>query len=299
MKILITGASGFLGRHVLEGLNQSRHKISALARRSVNIDNILLLKGDLDNLNTIKPKIIEFQPDVVIHLAWQGIPDYSQKTSRLNLNLSIDFLDFILDHTECNKIITAGSCWEYGKEQGACKESDTIVPKNYFTWAKHALNQYLSIKCAEKGAILNWFRIFYVYGPGQREESLIPTLIKSISRSKAPTIKTPMNKNDFVYVGVVAKAFAVAVDINLPSGNYNLASGESTSVYDVCRIVETQILGTSTISESILNNSAQIESVNFWGDMNKTRKGLNMLGATQLEEGLKLHVHSMNTVTQA
>ena len=299
MKILLTGASGFVGRHVLAALERSSNKVLALTRRNLKAENILLLKGDLDNFKFMKPRIIEFQPDVVIHLAWQGIPDYSQQTSRLNLNFSIDFLDFILDYTECDKIITAGSCWEYGKKQGACKESDTITLTSYFTWAKHALNNYLSIKCAEKAVTLNWFRLFYVYGPGQREGSLIPTLIQSISEAKAPLIKAPWNKNDFVYVGDVAKAFATAVDVNLPSGIYNLGSGRSTSVYDVCRIVEAQLLGTSTISKSLLNNVEKTGSVNFWGDMTKIKKGLNMSGATQLEEGIKLHVSSMNTVTRA
>ena len=299
MKILLTGASGFVGRHVLDALASGGNQVLALTRQNLNADSVLLLKGDLDNLKSLKPMIIEFQPDAVIHLAWQDIPDYSQQMSRLNLKLSIDFLDFILANTDCNKIITAGSCWEYGKKQGACNESDTVIIKNYFTWAKHALNQYLSIKCAEKGVTLNWFRIFYVYGPGQREGSLIPTLIKSIGESKTPSIKTPMNKNDFVYVGDVAKAFGKAVEIDLPSGIYNLGSGVSVSVYDVCRIVERQLLGSMTISKNVLNIGEKDEIVNFWADMSKTKKALNMFCDTPLEEGIKLHTHSLQTEVYA
>ena len=299
MKILLTGASGFVGRHVLDALAGSGNQVLALTRQNINTDSIQLLRGDLDNLKFLKPMIIEFQPEAVIHLTWQGIPDYSRKMSRLNLNLSIDFLDFILADTDCNKIIAAGSCWEYGKQQGACNESDTVIINNYFTWAKHALNQYLSIKCAEKDVTLNWFRIFYVYGPGQREGSLIPTLIKSIGESKTLSIKTPMNKNDFVYVGDVAKAFGKAVEIDLPSGIYNLGSGVSVSVYDVCRIVERQLLGSMTISKNVLNIGEKDEIVNFWADMSKTKKALNMFCDTPLEEGIKLHTHSLQTEVYA
>ena len=295
MKALLTGASGFVGRHVLSALVSSGTQVLALTRQNFIVDNVLLLRSDLANLKSLKPTIIEFRPDAVIHIAWQDIPDYSQRKSRLNLNLSIDFLDFILDDTDCKKIIVSGSCWEYGKKQGACNESDPVNIESYFTWAKHALNQYLSIKCAEKGVALNWFRIFYIYGPGQREWSLIPTLIKSIGEAKSPSLNSPMNKNDFVYVSDVALAFAKAVEMDLPSGIYNLGSGESTSVYDVCRIVEKQLLGSTTISHNVMYNGAETESVNFWADMSKTKEELNMLCDTLLRDGIKSHIHSMQS----
>jgi nucleoside-diphosphate-sugar epimerase len=301
MRVLITGATGFVGRHIVKLLEVQGHKLALLVRDnnvalSLKNSNTVVIQNDLSTLDAAKTPIKKFNPEVCIHLAWAGIPDYSQQTSRLNLNLSIDFLDFILDSTECNKIIISGSCWEYGTEQGACNESDIIVIKNYFTWAKHALNQYLSIKCAEKGIILNWFRLFFVYGPGQREGSLIPTLIKSISESKVPPVKSPMNKNDFVYVGDVAKTFAAAVVANLLSGVYNLGSGKSTSVYEICRIIEMQLLGTSILSKNVMDNMEQTEIVDFWGDMGKTINGLNIQDNTLLNEGIKLHIHSTNTV---
>ena len=142
---------------------------------------------------------------------------------------------------------------------------------------------------------LNWFRIFYVYGSGQREESLIPTMIKSIAAQGLPRINTLLNKNDFVYVGDVAKAFAKAVDINLPSGVYNLGSGYATSVYDICRIVEKQLLGNETISKQVLTNGQQDKTVDFWADMEKTERSLNMSCDTILEEGIIKHIQSMQS----
>lgn len=303
MKVFITGAKGFLGRHIMAEVHASGYDILAstlqMDKIENNFKNIKWIYGDLGEIAPLKPDIQSFNPDVTIHLSWQGIPDYSESISRINLNNSIDLLDFILNKTNCRKIIVSGSCWEYGKDKGVCKEDEPVIVNSYFTWAKHTLNQYLSIKCAEKGVTLNWFRIFYVYGPGQREGSLIPTLIKSIGESKIPTINTPLNKNDFVYVGDVAKIFAKAVDLNLPSGIYNLGSGKSTSVYDVCRIVEKQILDSETISQSVLDIGEQTESVNFWADMDKTKKAFNMLGDTPLEEGIKLHIQSMQTAVQS
>ena len=296
MNILVTGGNGFVGRHLLRELARTNHKIASITRQEMlDQASIKVITGDLGMFEEMREELIEFQPDVIIHLAWQGIPDYSQAVSRFNLNLSIEFLDFILDNTNCDKIISSGSCWEYGKKQGTCIETDLVNINTYFTWAKHSLNQYLLVKCAEKDIILNWFRFFYVYGPGQRQGSLIPTLIKSISASETPQINTPMNKNDFVYVEDIARLFTKAVEVNLPSGIYNLGSGYATSVYDICRIVEQQLLGNEAISNQVLNNGQQDEMVNFWAGMEKTERSLNMSCDTILEEGIIKHIQSMQS----
>ena len=299
MNVLVTGGTGFVGRHILDELKKVNHHILVLTRQNKKFDFAEVICGDLNNLEAIKPRILEFQPDAFIHVAWDGIPDYSESISRTNLYNSINLFEYILNNTNCKKILVSGSCWEYGKKKGACKESDPVDINAYFTWAKHTLNQYLSVKCTEKGVILNWLRIFYVYGPGQLERSLIPTLIKSISAKETPKIKTPRNKNDFVYVEDIARAFAKALDISLPSGVYNLGSGYTTSVYDICRMVETQLLGSETISKKVLENGQKEETVNFWADMEKTEHALNMSCDTGLDKGIKHHVQSTHSKTVA
>ena len=297
MKVFITGANGFVGKYVTAEVHTAGHEIlaSTLVNNKMESDpkNIQWFYGDLADFNSLKPVLISFNPDVVIHLAWQGIPDYSESISKINLNNSIYLLDYILSNTNCRKILVSGSCWEYGNKQGACKESDPVIISSYFTWAKHSLNQYLQLKCTEEGVTLNWFRNFYLYGPGQRKGSLIPTLIKSIGASETPQINTPLNKNDFVYVEDIAKAFARSVDADFPSGVYNLGSGYGTSVYDVCRIVEEEILGTETISNQVLENGQQAETVNFWADMEKTQQALSISPDTSLEAGINQHILSM------
>jgi len=294
MNILVTGGSGFVGRHLLKELAQTNHKIACISRQElVDFDSIKIILGDLSMPEKMRQELIKFQPDVIIHLSWQGIPDYSQVLSKLNLNLSIKFFDFILENTKCHKIICSGSCWEYGKKQGVCAETDLINIDTYFTWAKHSLHQYLLVKCAEKNIVLNWFRIFYVYGPSQRGGSLIPTLIKSIGEKKAPQINTPLNKNDFVYVGDVTRAFVKAVNVNLLSGVYNIGSGCATSVYDICKIVEQNLLGTETLSKQVLNNGQLGATVNFWANMEKTEQALNMICDTNIGNGIKQYIQSV------
>ena len=250
-----------------------------------------MIYGDLNSFDIILEKVVHFQPDIIIYLSWEGIPDFSESVSQNNLFIALNFFDKVFENTDCNKIIISGSCFEYGKKLGSCKETDSVNIDSYFTWAKHSLNQYLDIQCQQKNVNYNWFRFFYVYGPNQREKSLIPTLIKSISALEIPQIKTPLNKNDFIYVNDIANLIVKAV--HMPSGIYNAGSGTASSVYDICRIVENQLLKTDRITKQILTNGEKTSTVNFWADMNKTNNIIKKTSTTSLKNGIKHQIKSM------
>ena len=298
MRILITGATGFVGRHVVKVLQNHGYELALFVR---NIDGSLKLKnldtefikGDLGNLDAVKISIREFEPEVCIHLAWEGIPDFSAEKSKSNLDNSIDFLDFIAKETDCRKIIISGSCFEYGKTEGACKESDNVQTTSFFTWAKQSIYNYASLICEQSAIDLIWFRIFYVYGPGQRAGSLIPAIINKFNKAERPDIMSPHNKNDFVYVEDVAKAFQIAATNKIPSGIYNLGSGISTSVYEVCRTAEMLITGQTFMSEQLRNTNKKQEITDFWADTSKTSQTLDWTVSTPLEEGIKNHIHAL------
>jgi len=297
MRVFITGATGFIGRHIVGQIRATGHDILEFTLEKDAIESntkfIQWLYGDLGDIESLKPAIRSFNPEVVIHLAWQGIPDYSEVISRINLNNSIQLLDFIMEQTDCKKIIVSGSCFEYGKNKGVCKESDPVQLKSFFSWAKYSLYQYLLLKCNQKEVELIWFRIFYVYGPGQRDGSLVPTLIRALKDGKAPDIHSPLNKNDFVYVEDIARAFRLAVDMKVETGIYNLGYGISRSVYDACKIVEKCLLRSQEISNYILKNGSKEKNIDFSSDMNKTMKSFDWRPRTTLEEGIAKYIESL------
>ena len=187
MRILVTGASGFIGSKLVTKLSLSGHDVMGLTRSSnenfLN-KNIQWLSADLSLPSTYKEEVKNFKPNVVIHLSWQDIPDFSLEKSRLNLNQSIDFLSFILEMDSCKKILVSGSCLEYGKQNGICKESDVVKTNSYFSWSKTCIYNYLLINSLDKKIDLVWFRIFYAFGANQRKGSLIPHLLDSINKKK-------------------------------------------------------------------------------------------------------------------
>ena len=296
MRVLITGATGFVGRHVVKALQNHGYKLALFVRNvdgALHLKNLdtVFIKGDLGNLDAVKTPIREFNPDVCIHLAWEGIPDYSADISKSNLDNSINFLNFIAKETDCRKIIISGSCFEYGKTHGECKESDNVQTTSFFAWAKQSICNYASLICEQSAIDLIWFRIFYVYGPGQRAGSLIPVIINKFNKAECPDIMKPHNKNDFVYVEDVATAFQIAAINKIPSGIYNLGSGVSTSVYEVCKTAELLITGQTLISEQLRGANKEQGVTDFRADISKTSHTLDWKISTLLEEGIRKHTH--------
>ena len=298
MNIFITGATGFAGRHVLSRIAYRQDKWLLLIRKKEDAGlfphkNLSTIVGDLNELAKIQSAVRKFSPDVCIHLAWQGLPDYSEKISRLNLNQSIELFDFLMQETDCRKIISSGSCLEYGRLKGVCKESQEPLTNSFYAWAKQSLYRYTSLLCEANKRSLIWFRFFYVYGPGQRPKALIPTLVDSFRNHTVPVIKNPLNANDFVYIGDVAQAFHLAMRKNIPSGIYNLGSGKSARVIDVCKIAEKKVSGRSQLSDTIPPGNRDPQTVDFWADLSKIRRLLGWRPTTTLPEGVVKYIASL------
>ena len=288
MKILITGASGFIGLPLLNKLVEQGHELLALTRAPLKeIKSVTFLKADLSLPSTYLEVISAFQPEVVIHLAWEGIPDFSFKNSKNNLNYSLDLFSHIISLGCCKKIVVSGSCFEFNKFNGECLESYRGFPKDSFTWAKHSLLLWLETECNNSGISLGWLRIFYVFGPRQRSESLVPSIVTNLINGNLPQIKTPKNANDFVYIDDVVEAFSNATIMNFPSGIYNLGSGTSTSILEVCRETEKVILGTDILTRKLENESEDsVVSSNFWANINKSKIYLNWQPSVNLKQGI-------------
>ena len=114
MKILVTGASGFIGLHLLDKLVLTNHQILIISRNQSFLEslpknkNLIKAQADLNNFSDINACLKHFNPDIVYHLAWEGIPDFSPENCRLNLNNSINLCNMISESKSCKTVIMSG-----------------------------------------------------------------------------------------------------------------------------------------------------------------------------------------------
>lgn len=291
LKIVVTGASGFIGKPLTNKLLMMGHEVLAVGREIPNqqkLPTLNWLQANLSSPETYEIEIKAFEPEVLIHLAWQDIPDFSLETSILNLNQSLSFISFIAKIKSCKKILISGSCWEYGKKYGECLNTENVNPMNFFSLSKNSLYLYSEILSQQNSINLGWFRLFFVYGPGQRSGSLIPSILNNLTKGQLPNIRTPKNANDFIYVEDVADAFLKAVNTNFSSGIYNLGSGRSTSVLEVCRIAEKILLDSESLSTQLELITEKSEGeINFWADISYTKNQLDWQPTTSLIDGIQ------------
>ena len=121
MRIFLTGATGFIGYHLVPLMKH--HQLLLVGQHEENFSgaaNLKFIKNDLKNFDRWKEEVEEFSPEACIHLAWSGLPDYSLSRCTENFDISIQLLGF-LTHIGCKRIFVAGTCWEYGGIQGQAR----------------------------------------------------------------------------------------------------------------------------------------------------------------------------------
>ena len=190
MKILVTGATGFIGNHVVEELLKYKHKIIATSiehSRQIYFNWIKKVDYIQADLNEDKKDWFAFfsEPDQIIHLAWEGLPNYKELFHiERNLVRNCCFLKNIIEN-ELKKVVVIGTCLEYGMQSGALKEDMDTKPNNPYALAKDCLRKYLEQLKSKINFEFKWVRLFYMYGKGQSPNSIMSQLDRALEKRKS------------------------------------------------------------------------------------------------------------------
>ncbi|MCR5701985.1 MAG: NAD(P)-dependent oxidoreductase [Lachnospiraceae bacterium] len=283
--VLVTGASGFIGKHVVRTLLDNHVEVLILTRSKESYNcqgSESVVEGDLLYYDEWKQQLLEYSIDTCIHLAWMGIPDYSYDMSKDNIICGFKVLELCRDN-KIQKLIVSGSCWEYNNPQGRVFVEDNVSVDNYFKIAKNSLLNVSLRFCKENDIRLNWLRLFYVYGEGQKSQSLIPHIIESFERGNVPVLNGAYNKNDFVYVGDVAKViYDVCVKDN-DNTVINVGMGKSIMVLDIVKAVAKAM--NIEIDQSIYTSNGK--EVDYYADYNEMNQMLGWVPNTPINIGIK------------
>ena len=198
MKILVTGATGFIGMHVVQELLASTHTIIATGRRTdfqmdgVSRDKLSYIPCDL---NETRPDYCSFFgfPDSVIHLSWEGLPHYRERYHfERNLPANYNFLKSLVEGGVSN-VTCVGTCLEYGMRNGPLSEDMQPWPSTAYALAKDCLRRFLDQLREQRRFSFKWVRLFYTYGAGQNKSSLLEQLETAI---KNEATQFDMSKGD-------------------------------------------------------------------------------------------------------
>ncbi len=183
MKIALTGASGFIGRHVLNRLLQQELEIIAVTRNARKLSEFGSALRVVE-MDIARPTPDCFEqlgcPEVLLHLAWDGLPNYqSLHHFETELPKQYQFLKLLIQ-AGLKSLLVTGSCFEYGRQSGELSESLPARPDNAYGYAKDALRLQLQFLKTAHPFNLTWARLFYMYGTGQPETSLYPKVMQAI-----------------------------------------------------------------------------------------------------------------------
>lgn len=274
MKVMVTGATGFVGQHVVNELLARGHSVVAIARdikRAREIpwfDRVEFIQCDLHE--GFKPLFQpECLPNAIVHLAWPGLPNY-RDFFHISKNLPVDlaFLEAAVN-SGVPHLLVAGTCLEYGMQYGPLTEELETSPTTPYGFAKDALRKALQLLQKERPFTLQWMRLFYMYGEGQNKNSLLAQLDRAIDEGQ-PVFNMSMGNQlrDYLPIQDVAKNFAIVLENPRCQGVINCCSGLPVSVLDLvqqrCR---------EKASEIRINRGyypyPDYEPLAFWGEAAK------------------------------
>ncbi|MFJ5300320.1 NAD-dependent epimerase/dehydratase family protein [Pseudomonas sp. NPDC088368] len=280
-KVLLTGATGFVGRHLASALLERGFQVRAVAR---NVDVVRRMPWFADvewvaaDLHGEGLDIAALTDGIsaLAHLAWPGLPNYGG-LFHFERNLPADYA-FIRQVVEAGvkHVMVTGTCFEYGLQSGALDEDLVAQPANPYGLAKNTLRLFLESLARQHPFTLQWARLFYLHGEGQNPNSLLASLERAIDENAVSfDMSAGEQLRDYLPITTAARHLAALLQHPEFSGVVNISSGQPVSVR---RLVEQRLKDSGaslSLNLGAFGYSAH-EPMAFWGNCERLQQ---ILGA--------------------
>lgn len=297
---LITGANGFVGRHLSEAIlllgarvSQIIHSVSPL-ESAVGVQHVL----DLTERAKVAEVFSLLEPDYVIHLA--GTKNRTndgtefRNTYDTNLLMSLNVIDGCRAVKDFKRLIFLGSCDEYGRASAPYDEVEREQPTSAYGLSKLAVTQILSCLFRSHRFPSVVLRPSVIFGPGQGDEMFLSALIQSLLAGRAFAMTAGEQWRDFIYIDDVVGAIiqAVSADMRVNGAVVNIGAGVSYQIKNVALVVANAI--NPAVNRLIKFGATPYrpnEIMDYSVDVNRAKELLDWYPSTTLEDGVRQTVN--------
>lgn len=232
-RLLVTGATGFVGREVMQRLGGGSFEVHAVSRHDQEDAhlgaNVRWHATDLMDVQTVDALLAAVRPTHLLHLAWDA-SDADYRSSRKNLDWLVEssMLARTFRANGGMRAVFAGTCAEYDRHA------------SLYAASKAALTDSVSAFARADGWRFAWGRIFWAYGPHGAPHRLVPYVIERLLAGEPAHCSPGAQVRDFVHVGDVASGLLALLESEL-EGPVDIGTGEGTPVRTVVELIARQI----------------------------------------------------------
>ncbi len=297
-RILITGASGFIGANLANYFHKEKQDVGVILRENSNLwrlsdilDDIITYRQDILDLEALNRTVKSFRPDVIIHTAAFGAYYFETDQDMIYTTNFTGTKNVVESYIQSDSelLINTGSSSEYGFKDKPMAETNVLEPIGDYAVSKAASTILCRSKSIESQRKILTFRLFSAFGYYEESHRLVPYLMQSYLKGNIPKLNNPNNVRDFIFIEDICNAYNEAIKRadDLGCGEIlNLGCGIQYRVKDVVEIVK-KIAG-KNISPIYINDIGRIgdKAINWEADTLRAYNVLKFKPKYSLEEGL-------------